>query len=72
MSGPRHTITYTDALVEIMRIDDVMQRTYPQMVQDGKISPYTRDHRLKVNQFIINHFKQLIQNGKAENNPGNE
>lgn len=55
-------------LTEQKRIRMQMVRTYPELVENRKISPYERDHRLNCNQKLIDLLTQAKQN-KVANGP---
>ena len=57
-------------LEELRRIRLVMQKHYPEMIRNGKISPYTRDHRFAVSDKLITMLLQAKANKKkiSQNN----
>lgn len=45
---PTTEITFEMMLNEIRRVHKIMVDTYPRLVEQRKLDPYTRDHRLNV------------------------
>lgn len=62
MSTSGNNITLAMLLAENKRIRSHMQKHYPAMVKEEKITPYERDHRLACNEKIISLLQQAINN----------
>lgn len=62
------TITLDMLLTEQKRIRAHMERTYPTMVKERRITTYERDHRLSCNKKIIDLLTEAKQN-KKNNGP---
>lgn len=62
------TITLDMLIKETQRIRRQMLKAFPQLVKDGKVTPYQRDHRLRCNEKLLNLLLQAQQN-KTTNGP---
>ncbi len=54
-------VTIDMCLDELLRLQKVMRKSYPDQVKEGKLSPYTRDHRFAVMAAMV----AMMQQAKA-------
>ena len=59
---PTNKITIEMLLAEQKRLLAVMQSSYPKQVAEGKITPYTRDHRYNCLETIIQLLQKILAN----------